>query len=550
MAFRSLARNYLRGLMRSLAPARHPIPDELTGDAVAPVRRELVADLGGFYPQSPVELAEGLAWMGEQGSVRLDGLSAGAELTVTGSHLADAHQRAHGGHALHLRLRVDGAVVHEEALTRPGRFTLRAQLPASAGARRRLELQCSQTFVPAHLGLNQDLRALSLQIATVSVGGKAVVEFARAGGAFQAGPGAAAVPGVTVVGYLDANTGVGQSARGFAQACAAAGLAHQLIDVDRLEPQAIAAAGAPVKVLHVNADQIPIVHRALGKGFFGKGSYTIGFWVWELAELPDAYLDSFAFLDEVWVPSRFVQDAVSLKSPVPVVHMPYPIDFEVGALPPRARFGLPDDKFLFLVMYDLRSYQVRKNPDGAIAAFQRACAGRGDVGLVVKVTGAASHPVELAELRARLAEVPGAVLIEHSLSRQEIYELEALCDAYLSLHRSEGWGMNLSESMLLGKPVVATAWSGNLDFMTAENSCLVDFELRPLTEDVGPYRKGQLWAEPDVEHAAAHIRRLLDDAELRRRLGERARRTIRERYSHRALGERYRQRLRTIARML
>jgi glycosyltransferase involved in cell wall biosynthesis len=248
-------------------------------------------------------------------------------------------------------------------------------------------------------------------------------------------------------------------------------------------------------------------------------------------------------VDEVWTPSQFVADAVSRQSPVPVVRMPHCVQFESRPSARRSDFGLPEARFLFLMMYDTQSFQERKNPEGALDAFRQAFPDARDVGLVVKINHPHSYPEKVNALKEKLAGVPGIFVLDRTLSRQEIYDLESSCDAFISLHRAEGFGLGMAEAMFLGKPVVATHWSGNVDFMTVANSCPVGYQLVQLREDIGPYEKGQTWAEPDVEHAAWHMRRLVEDAALRRSIGERGRETIRTQFSPAAVGRLYRQRL-------
>ena len=193
----------------------------------------------------------------------------------------------------------------------------------------------------------------------------------------------------------------------------------------------------------------------------------------------DEHLAGFRRVNEVWVPSAFVQDAVSKKSPVPVLRMPHAIHFNASADGARQRFGLPDDRFLFLTMYDFSSIQERKNPAAALDAFNRAFSrGEARATLVIKTQNADFHPQDLAMLRERLSGRRDVVWINETLSRQDVYDLLASCDALVSLHRSEGFGLGLAEAMFLGKPVVATNWSGNTDFMRPDNSLSGQFPAR------------------------------------------------------------------------
>jgi glycosyltransferase involved in cell wall biosynthesis len=240
-------------------------------------------------------------------------------------------------------------------------------------------------------------------------------------------------------------------------------------------------------------------------------------------------------------------NAVAAKSPVPVVRMPHAIEFDVPAGFSRAQFGLPDDRFQFLMMYDMHSAQGRKNPHAVIDAFRRAFPQSNGVGLVVKVQNTKSNPEDFAELKRELADLPNVALIDRTMTRNEVYGLESVCDSFVSLHRSEGFGLGLAESMYVGKPVIGTNWSGNTDFMNARNSCPVDCQLIKLDRDYGTYyRKGNTWADPDVGHAAWYMKKLVADEPWRQSISMEGQRTIRTSFSPRAIGDLYVSRLRQI----
>lgn len=365
--------------------------------------------------------------------------------------------------------------------------------------------------------------------------------------------------GMNIVGYVRSEMGIGESARCCARAAQAAELPFVLHDFTAGnnaracdDTWADHIGGPPVagiNVCHINAEAMPLAYATFGKSFF-TDRYTIGCWNWELPEFPRNWVSSFALVDEIWAPSRFVQDAISHKSPVPVLCMPLAIQCPARPGARRADFGLPEGHFLFLMMYDTHSFQPRKNPQAAVAAFRRAFPDPRHVSLVVKVNNPRSYPAEMERLRAELADVPSVILMDRTLTRQEVYDLQSLCDAYVSLHRSEGFGLGLAEAMYLGKPVVATHWSGNVDFMTVDNSCPVGYELVALQEDVGPYGKGQFWAEPDVEQAAWNMTRLVEKPAWRLGKAARGRQTIQTWFSPAAVGRLYRSRLATLRQML
>ncbi|MBI2212963.1 MAG: glycosyltransferase [Acidobacteria bacterium] len=350
--------------------------------------------------------------------------------------------------------------------------------------------------------------------------------------------------GLTVVGYLSRNTGVGESARLCAAACEAAGLTTQSIDVDASDAAELGTVHAAT-IFHVNADQAPVIRGALPR-IFAADTYRIGCWHWELSELPDEWIESAVGLDEIWAPSSFVQSTLSRKLTIPVVHMPHGVAVkEIEQCSPQ-EFGVPQRQFTMLCMFDLASVPERKNPGAAIEAFRRAFPTRTAAALLVKVNQSESHPDELRALQETLRDIPGVYLTDSVLPRARVNGLIAACDGVISLHRSEGFGLILAEAMCLGKPVVATGWSGNMDFMNVSNSCVVGYELVTLDRDHGPYRAGQTWAEPDIDHAASLLRRLAEDAAFRARIGASAAATIGSQFSPVAAGLRYAARLKRV----
>ena len=265
---------------------------------------------------------------------------------------------------------------------------------------------------------------------------------------------------------------------------------------------------------------------------------------WELAIYPAVWAQQLAAFDDVWVHSAFVRDAVVRATNRPAQVILGAAGVSVRPFLGRGHFRLPERSFVFLFGFDLRSFVERKNPMGAVEAFARLCRSRPtlDTTLVVKVSGAADRPVAAAAFRDALAEwtsdlgLRRVMLIEEQLTDGETKNLVRCSDAFISLHRSEGFGRFLAEAMLLGKPVIATNYSGNVDFMSADVACLVGYDLIPVKKDAYPFWEGQVWADPDIEEAAHWMRRITDDASWRRALGDRASRHVRQILSHRAIG--------------
>ena len=282
--------------------------------------------------------------------------------------------------------------------------------------------------------------------------------------------------------------------------------------------------GAPL-LLHVNAPHLPLAMLRLGRSRI-RGRRIVGCWAWELPVVPPDWRAGAALVHEAWAPSRFTAAALEPLLPGRVRVVPYP----VAARPPapgaldRAAFGLPEDAVVTLCAFSLASSFERKNPLAAIAAHRQAFGARPDRILLLKVNEPAHHQADMARLQGAAGDLPNVRFETRTLPRADHHALMAACDLVLSLHRSEGFGLVPAEAMLLGKPVVATAWSGNLDFMQDFEgqpcSALVPYHLVPAADPRGVYdAPGAVWAEADLGYAAAQLRRLADDPAARAGLG-------------------------------
>jgi len=257
---------------------------------------------------------------------------------------------------------------------------------------------------------------------------------------------------------------------------------------------------------------------------FIAGRRVIGMWAWELPVLPGDWRYGAKFVHEIWAPSQFTADAVEILAPGRVRVVPYPLAAlpEMKTAGDRASFNLPADALVVLTVFNLASSMARKNPLGNIAAFKAAFGGRRDCVFVLKISGSAEvYGEDWKIIKTAIADAPNIRLISETLPEPQLRGLIAASDIVMSLHRSEGFGLIPATAMLLGRPVVATGWSGNLTFMTAGTSALVGYRLVPVVDPRGNYElRHAQWAEPDVEEAASWLRRLGDDAALRQRMGE------------------------------
>lgn len=267
--------------------------------------------------------------------------------------------------------------------------------------------------------------------------------------------------------------------------------------------------------------------------------FSIGLWHWELPEWPKFWQHAYDHVDEVWAASHFTYDAYCRSAGVPVRHVPVAVAAEHSEGAGRADFALPTDRFLFLSAFDGLSSVARKNPGACIAAFQAAFPDRDEpVGLVMKALRAEGDPA-WGRLLAQIEDDPRIFTVTSSLSRGRLLDLYRAMDCFVSLHRSEGFGRNIAEAMLLGKPVVVSAHSGNMDFTAHDTAALVPVRLVPLADGDYPFGDGQIWGEADIVAAAEQMRRLASDAEWRTTIARAGKARIETLYSPAVVGKRW-----------
>jgi hypothetical protein len=322
--------------------------------------------------------------------------------------------------------------------------------------------------------------------------------------------------GVNLAGYLDATIGVGEAARHVAAALEGAGVAVARVglssrDAPRSQDGApTQPATHPITLVCANPDAMTGARDELGAGAFDD-HHVIGMWWWEVAAVRGSWLRAFDLVDEVWAGSRFVADVFAAVAPVPVVHVPLPVPEPVISAAGRDALGLAPHRFLFGLVMDYASVAARKNPLGLIEAFARAFGDDDGVGLVIKTLGGDRWPDEHAAVLSAAGPRPNVTVIDAHLSSEDKNALIRELDCYVSLHRSEGFGLTIAEAMLLETPVIATDYGGSRDFVTAFNALPVDVRMVPIGPGHDPYPAAGEWAEPDLDHAAACMRNVLAD---------------------------------------
>ena len=365
---------------------------------------------------------------------------------------------------------------------------------------------------------------------------------------------------VNLVGHPYAPIGMGEHVRCTYRALRSIGMRPTISDIYKMNSPATYeaaefvhtpfGASSGINIFHINGDEVEQAIAHLGGKDILKQGHNIIYPAWELSRYPIEWVKYLEYFHEVWAPSKFIQDSIEVAVTVPVVSMPLACEVSLTSFLSRRYFGLPKADYIFLFFFDIRSYVSRKNPSAVIDVFKQLLKDRpySNVRLVLKVNGLEISPPVMQKLIEEMGESISRVTILYSvMSDNEVKNLIRCCDCFISLHRSEGFGRGMSEAMVLGKPVIATGYSGNMEFMNFDNSFPISFQLRPLKMGEYVYWENQFWAEPDLNEALKAMTKLCDDPEYGRLIGDRARLYMQKYFSFRSIGPNYQKRFREIS---
>jgi len=366
-------------------------------------------------------------------------------------------------------------------------------------------------------------------------------------------PGGRVSGGIDAVGFFNAEHGIGEAARLLVEAIRTTDIPVSTLGYWNTESRQRAkfetdeVGKYKTIIAAVNAELNKPVRDLFGSNFF-NGTYVIGQWFWELETAPPWYKDAYQYLDELWAPTKFIEEMLRRDAPkrVAIHHMPLPLR-KPRVVENALRKDLDlDSRFMFLFIFDFMSVMKRKNPLGLIEAFKKAFApGEGPM-LILKSINGETRPEGFAELKAATEGREDILIMNRYLDSTQSAALMNLCDCYVSLHRSEGLGLTIAEAMLLGKPVIATGYSGNLDFMTPETSYLVPWKRVRVGEGAEAYDANASWAEPDLDAAAAIMKNVYSNPDEARRVAMAGKIDLETRFTPEQTGLRMKQRLVTL----
>ena len=353
--------------------------------------------------------------------------------------------------------------------------------------------------------------------------------------------------GVNFIGFSKGELGLGQAMRSMAFAAKAALIPFVVrqLKVRLVSRQSNGSLGEfasnycryPINIICINPDILNRLPFWVTYPEWTK-NYNIGYWFWELENFPPAWQYATHMVDEIWVATEFIAQAMR-KSGKKVVKIPFPLEFD---LPPehmnKEYFGLNPNEFTFLFSFDFLSAIERKNPQATIKAFKQAFPqGDHSVRLILKTMNSSHYLPLRKNLEALIDQDPRIEIRDEHLTQDEMRGLIRSSDCYISLHRAEGLGLGLAEAMYLGKPTIATGYSGNTEFMNSTNSMLVPYTLVPVPNGAYPNGADQMWAEPDIEVAAEKMQKMASDSALRDELGHSAAVYMREQHSYIKVGK-------------
>lgn len=352
---------------------------------------------------------------------------------------------------------------------------------------------------------------------------------------------------VLLIGYIDANLGLGESSRGLALALSQTNIRFGLYPFrvgvegrlsDAYMPEHYDTVNAyAVNIIEVAANELPTVFENVRRQTL-ENSYNILRTYWELSKAPEEWRDKIAVVNEIWAPNQFIASSFRNIFDGPITIIPPCVQIPDIEFVGRDAFNLSSDKFYFMFSFDYFSFPQRKNPLAVVRAFRAAFPNPSTpVGLIMKSTGAIGHFPEIKQFLRDVVRQDGRIVVmDAAFTRQEMLSLIKTCDCYVSLHRAEGFGLGMAEAMAFGKPVIATDYSGNTEFVTAETAFPIPFKLRDVPSNEYVHYEGQVWADPDEAACSKAMIEIYSDRSMAQTRADAGKRFVQDRFGAENVG--------------
>ncbi|RZJ48746.1 MAG: glycosyltransferase family 1 protein [Flavobacterium sp.] len=361
--------------------------------------------------------------------------------------------------------------------------------------------------------------------------------------------------GINISGYINKAFGLGVAVRANINSVKASEIPYSINDFNIKISNSIGSVSSNfefseenpynINLVQINPDKLNEVFATVSTKYF-QNKYNIAFWAWELENFPDESKSFLSLFHEIWVPSNFCTEAISKVSHKPVIKIMHSIS--IDSVPyTRKDFNLPEDKFIFMTMFDYHSSMERKNPIATIDSYEKTFGtNHTDTILIIKTSISTEFPEQKQKLIERVGQNESIIIVEELLDQERLYSLMNCCDCFVSLHRSEGFGLTMAEAMYLGKPVIATAYSANIEFMNINNSFLVKYNLIKTKDQYYSSSNEDIWADPDIEHASEHMTFVYQNKALSLIIANKGKEDVNFFLSPKKIGKKIKQRLEII----
>ncbi|NEP80714.1 MAG: glycosyltransferase, partial [Okeania sp. SIO3B3] len=361
--------------------------------------------------------------------------------------------------------------------------------------------------------------------------------------------------GINIAGFVKGELGIGEGVRATLRAVETTNIPFVINNIistphrnsDKTYQSFTQENPHPINLFQVNANEVKTFLKKPTVRQYFTNKYNIGFWAWELPKFPPEWITAFTPFHEIWTYSNYCAESISMVSSIPVIKMMPSISLPIPKIS-RKELGLPTDKFIFLFIFDFFSRLERKNPLATITAFKKAFGNSNpDVLFLIKSSNSQKFPRDKSRLINSIGNSPNIKHIDGYLSKEKINALLYHCNCYVSLHRAEGFGLTMAEAMYYGKPVIATGYSSNTEFMNVGNSFLVEYEKVAIADNYGPYKQGDIWANPNIEHCANLMKYVFNNSDQAKKIGLKAAEDIKSLLSPETMGKKIKTRLEYIA---
>jgi glycosyltransferase involved in cell wall biosynthesis len=351
--------------------------------------------------------------------------------------------------------------------------------------------------------------------------------------------------GLNVIGYIEGMFGLGEAVRLNISAAQKLDIPLNLIDYEKIKQDANYEYHFKysINLVQISIHNLDEFFSVIDHSFF-YNKYSILFLVWESEYLPSKFKKNLKLFNEIWTASTYCKNIFKKAFNGPIITVPHPV--EMNLIPLQSEYpviSFNKNKFSFLFIFSYHSSIVRKNPHFLIEAFIEAFGNNEDVELIIKTVGAQKFKQSKNKLQRYISGQKNIKIIDVDLDKNNVNHLINDCDCYVSMHHSEGFGLTLAEAMYLGKPTIATNYSGNTEFMNESNSFLVDYELGPIENIDMNFCSNTLWANPIMQDAVENLWEVYKNSDLRKEKAMNAKLLVKEKLSFYAVGSLIKDRL-------